>query len=242
MPRVPGRDRTDIERLLEQAVGEAAAAEISRAHAKPVVDVTIDDVLDRVNQALDAQKVGRATKGAVFSVYPGGKSEMLRAGLAKYIGPDTGHAHDLAETARTMLRDGSPADDVFAWLAHKDVADMAEQPQWLRIYLAHHSRSADASATRALSEVYEAFDEIYLGLYQDLLRSSGRRLRDGIALSDLALAISAYSEGLALRLNGDDTLTPSDRERVMTQLAARGRQGILESMTESDVTVEGRDS
>jgi hypothetical protein len=85
----------------------------------------------------------------------------------------------------------------------------------VRLSLALMAASADGDpdVAEAISGAYRDYLGSWRGLYEDVMRARGLRLRPGLTMDDLANALSAATDGTILRAVGDPAVSVLDHER-----------------------------
>lgn len=71
----------------------------------------------------------------------------------------------------------------------------------------------DPDVAEAISAAYRDYLGSWRGLYEDVMRARGLRLRAGLTLDDLANALSVATDGTILRAIGDPAVSVLDHER-----------------------------
>lgn len=96
------------------------------------------------------------------------------------------------------------SDEEFVGAVHlacyEDLQLVFEMPSFKFQLLAVATSSSDASALRALEQMYGGLSEVWMNLYTDVLGHYGFKFRPGIDVQGFNILLQAMTEGLALRL------------------------------------------
>jgi hypothetical protein len=100
----------------------------------------------------------------------------------------------------TDLRDNiADPDGARREIAVHDLLNMTGSLALTRHWFAAHSQAANPEIARQLRAVYEGFDELLAPVYQLIGARSRRRPRPSLTWRHVAAALTAWTEGLALR-------------------------------------------
>lgn len=233
MPRVPGRGRDRMRELLFAVVGEEARRAVLDVGAtRPLIPIEVKAVLRKANERLRQESPGLAplTTGFIQASF-GGRDQFLDDAMAEFLGPDTTVGSEIAKDAVRRLAAGAAPEEVRQSVAFEDAKAMARDfSDWARVWLVHLAHSRRLRVAQVVHSVYERFDDAYVPLYELELKRRGRAMLPGFEIKDLAIAMTAVTEGLAIRYLGDSLLTQARRRRI---LGTRQHPGLAGHMSEA---------
>lgn len=243
MTGIPGRNLEQTRQWLL-----AAGREVLRQHytadrsdaSRASVPITVAQILDVAPQFSGGR---RLTTGAVAHAFET-KANLLSQVAASLIAADSviGSLRDEVADLRRRHAGNGPA--LRAALVKSDIGNMSKDAAEVRHWFASHSEVTDPQVLDQLLAVYRAFDDLLLDLYAEVGGWEGRRPARGLTWLDVAAALTALTEGIALRLHLPE---PAQRfpwlgEGQAPGLAVLAADGIWMACTEKDPGAKSRET
>lgn len=203
MARVAGRTPSDTRRLLLEG-GKAALTEaVQEAPPGGLVSMSMKSALQRANEYLQSREPGAKplTVGAVRSAF-GSREDYTRAVLSHMVALETGGERLTREIARIRKGEHVSIETELDRLSDADLENMVADGTSVRLWLlALAASGSDPDIRNLCADVYGGFDFALIPVYVLLGARSGREPLTN--WSDLALNLTAVTEGFALRWIGD---------------------------------------
>jgi len=127
-----------------------------------------------------------------------------------------GFGDEMAAGAERLLEDQDVTQAVhdMAYLAVSD----GDSPTFRLSHVAMSAADGDKTISEAIAEGYEALLAPWREVYAAFIEARGLRLRPGVTIDDLANALSALVDGLALRTRGNPSAALIDHDQKRTLL------------------------
>ena len=125
---------------------------------------------------------------------------------------------EVAESAIEPLANAEDFVEAVHLLAYYDLMLLSESTTYRLSLIAAATAERDTTARQAMGEMYHILHGTWRELYDRTLRTRGMRLRPDISIDDVAVLLSAMTEGLRLRMTSDPTTQIVDAERQRSLL------------------------
>ena len=204
MARAAGRSQEETKQWLLAAAVSVLEDHYTNARERgerDPVPITVTEVLDRVPEVSGGT---RLSPGAVAYTF-GDKGKFLSEVAASFISADAiiGDLGSLVAELRVRYQRRGP--ELRRELLQADFANTTRSIATTRHWFASHAEAADPAVRAQLDRVYHAFDSLLVGLYAEIGEWEGRVPHEGLSWSDVAAALTALTEGAALRRHLDPT-------------------------------------
>lgn len=171
------------------------------AAERPSLPVAISDVLLAVPEVARPDEPHALTTGAVGTTF-GGKIGYLKALSAAYTNSDK-LIGDLAVAVEEISQSAEDPATIRRRLAEADFTNMTRSEAPTRHWFLTHAYAASPDMAKELKAVYQAFDNLLGDLYTALGQREKVRPVAGLRWSDVAMTLTAWLEGQALRYLSD---------------------------------------
>ena len=208
MPR-SAKSNAEAREKTQQALLEAGAAVLQKTPA--------DELLSQVRVKDVAQEAG-VTAAAIYH-YWSSQQEFRRALLEYMLEPSRFRSQgELTDTIEEIeaetRRRGRATIRGSARVGARTNIERVRQSESIRLQMALWAKHDEEDVAALLKRMYRSLEADFIPLFEELVALEGRRFRAPFGVRDLAVAITALTEGFTLRWNVDPNEVPTDLEDV----------------------------